>query len=128
MTAEQNPDTDSEMRKLEMIRLVRFAIGKFFGSFDKLPKIFISLAILVLVFKTRPADVPAVIKPIAEVFSEQFAAILGWIIAIIVVIFSIILVKAMRSFYNGEIKRVAKERDGLQEILNKRPVQHSEER
>jgi hypothetical protein len=49
----------------------------------------------------------------------------GWFVAITFLIAAAVIVKLMRSMYKAEIKRLADERDVLQERLLERSVKHT---
>jgi len=51
--------------------------------------------------------------------SYLFCAI-GWILAVVILLASVVLIKLLMRFYDGEVARLSKERDELQtRLLNK---------
>jgi nitrate/nitrite transporter NarK len=71
-----------------------------------------------------PSDkMPDVIKTLAD--RSVVWEFMGWIVAAILLVVSIVFFVMMRRVYLDEIDRLKKERDGLQEKLLNQALQHS---
>ena len=89
-------------------------------------KIFGLFVILVLgtiaLLRADPCDIPDVLT---AVFASDVFRWLGWIVAGVILLISIIVVYIVCKIYPKELERVCKERDRLQEHLLGQPVVHS---
>lgn len=72
---------------------------------------------MVLILSARKEDLPKIAETLFE--SNTFA-VLGWMLAVAILISSIILVKFMLNRHDKELNRVCAERDELQRILIER--------
>lgn len=91
--------------------------GKLIGAFV------ISLLGSIALFRAEPSDVP---KIIGAIFSSTTTCWVGWLVALLIFLFSVILVTILLKIYPAEMKRIARERDKYQEIVLGKKVQHSE--
>jgi uncharacterized membrane protein YfcA len=75
------------------------------------------LVAIVALLKAKKGDIPK----IAEMFfgSHVFAS-LGWALAFMILLGSVVFVKLLIRFYDNEVRRLSKERDDLQTKLLKR--------
>lgn len=76
----------------------------------------------IALIRSNKGDIP---KVIGSIFSSSTFCWIGWVIAVLILIFSLILGIIMWRIYPRELERVCKERDKLQEMLTGRNVQHS---
>jgi formate hydrogenlyase subunit 4 len=88
---------------------------------------FVPLLAFILLFsaivKAPSNKMPEIIKTLAE--RSVVWTFMGWIVAAILLVISIVFFVMMRRVYLDEIDRVKKERDELQEKLINQAVQHS---
>jgi hypothetical protein len=78
--------------------------------------IFGAVAIFALM-KAKQEDIPIIVKTLVD--SYLFCAI-GWILAVVVLLSSVVLIKLLMRFYDREVARLSKERDELQTRLLKK--------
>jgi hypothetical protein len=72
------------------------------------------LVAIVALLKAKKGDIPK----IADMFfSSHFFATLGWALAFVILVASVVFVKLLITFYDKEVKRLSKERDDLQTKL-----------
>lgn len=67
--------------------------------------------IIVALLRARRSDLPLIVNDFAR---SYFVDISGWLMAFIILIVAIIFIWFMRKDHQGEIARLAKERDDLQ--------------
>jgi uncharacterized membrane protein len=71
-----------------------------------------------------PSDkIPEIIKTLAE--KSVMWTFMGWFVAVVLLIVSVVLFIVMRKYYLAEIRRVTDVRDELQAKLTDQEVQHS---
>jgi uncharacterized membrane protein len=68
-------------------------------------------------WKSDPKDVPQIVQIIC---GSRDIALLGWIIAFIVLAVAIVFIMILCKIHDREIERISKERDRLQEMLLKK--------
>jgi len=68
----------------------------------------------IALFKADQKDIPKIVETIVN---SEHISIIGWIVAIIILVASIVLIKIMCIIYDKEIERLVKERDQLQKRL-----------
>jgi hypothetical protein len=73
--------------------------------------------LIVALLKADSKDVPEIVK---TVVSSNTMAIVGWTLAIVLLIGSVVFIRLLIKFYDQEMKRIARERDYLQAILIER--------
>jgi nitrate/nitrite transporter NarK len=88
---------------------------------------FVPLLAFILLFraigKAPGSKMPEIIKTLAD--RSVVWTFMGWIVAALLLVISIIFFVMMRRVYLDEIDRVKKERDQLQEKLLNQALQHS---
>ena len=77
----------------------------------------------IALLRAKPSDVP---KVFGAIFSSDTTCWVGWLVALLIFIFSVVLVTILLKIYPAEMKRIARERDKYQEMVLGKPVQHSE--
>jgi len=89
---------------------------------------------MTIVIRTPAADMVQLAKVLFASSSEGGIGLsavgivvgaVGWLLALIFLLTSIIVVQSFRKIYGREIERLASERDGLQERLLSQNVRHS---
>jgi len=69
---------------------------------------------IVAIFRADPKDIPKIVDTIV---SSGRVSMIGWIVAVIILVAAIVLIKIMCKVYDREIERIVKERDQLQKQL-----------
>ena len=72
------------------------------------------MVLTVALLKADSKDVPEIVKTIV---GSEHVALIGWIVAFIILIVAIVFIKLMCHIYDKEIERLVKERDQLQKHL-----------
>jgi nitrate reductase NapE component len=123
----KNPKARVEIPAPPQVSTWRYFIGRLFGSIQHWPKLFVAffggLGFLICVIRARTADMPKLARVAKDVLDST--AIVGWITAACVLLFSIVTVLIVIWRYGVELDRVAKERDECQEKLMDQKVQRS---
>ena len=69
------------------------------------------IVLIVALLRADPKDVPKIVE---TVVNSGHVSLLGWIIAMIILVSAIVLIRVMCKIYDKEIERICKERDQLQ--------------
>ena len=105
------------------ISTTRYVVGRLFASVEYWPRLVLAIAVLLAVVLARQADLPKMVEFITKTL--EASAIVGWIVAACMLLFSIITILFIIWWYGRELDRVAKERDELQQKLMEQEVQRS---
>lgn len=71
----------------------------------------------VAMFRADSKDVPKIVETIVN---SGHVSMVGWIVAVTILIAAIVLIKLMCKIYDREIERICKERDQLQKQILER--------
>ena len=74
------------------------------------------LVALVAILKARKSDIPKIAELI---FTSHLFCVIGWALAFVILLASVVFVKLLIRFYDNGFKRVTRERDELQTKLLK---------
>ena len=74
------------------------------------------LVAIVAILKARKGDIPKIVEMF---FGSHFFATLGWALACLILLGSVVFIKLLIRFYDKEVARLSKERDELQAKLLK---------
>lgn len=85
---------------------------------------FVFLCVMVVVIWTTDSNDK--VKIVDRLAQSRWLQLLGWLLALTFALGSVIVLSVIRKAHLGEIARLSKERDQLQEKLLKTVVQHSE--
>lgn len=69
------------------------------------------LVALVAILKARKSDIPKIVELI---FTSHLFCVIGWALAFVILLRSVVFVKLLIRFYDNGFKRVTRERDELQ--------------
>ncbi len=72
------------------------------------------LVLTVALLKADSKDIPKIVETIV---SSEHVALIGWIVASLILIVAIVFIRLMCNIYDKEIERLVKERDQLQKHL-----------
>jgi hypothetical protein len=73
--------------------------------------------LIVALLRAKQDDIPKIVEMLVN--SYLFCSI-GWILAIVILLSSVVLIKLLIRFYDKEVARLSKERDDLQTRLLKK--------
>jgi hypothetical protein len=77
----------------------------------------VGIILIVGILKADSKDIPLMLETLV---GSRIWATAGWIAAVVILVASIVVNRAMRQVHDQEIDRLARERDRLQDILIKR--------
>ena len=86
-------------------------------STGKLSVVVTGIFAIIAIIRCKREDIPKVVD---AVVSSHLFCILGWILAVVILLGAVIFIKLLISFYEKGIQRLAKERDDLQTKLLKK--------
>jgi uncharacterized membrane protein YdjX (TVP38/TMEM64 family) len=98
-------------------------VGLRFFSTGRFAPLLAFILLFVAILKTPSKQMPEIIQTLAD--RSVMWEFMGWIVAFVLLIFSILFFLGMRRYYLDEIDRIRKERDELQEKLTQQTLQHS---
>ena len=116
ITDTENPQSSQSYKQTAWADVFYRHGGKFAGFFVVL------VLGLIALLKVPPEDVPRVLE---SIFASRIFSLTGWIVAGVILIFSIILVCIIWRISGGEMNRVCKLRDELQERLTGKTGRHT---
>ena len=86
---------------------------KFFTT-RNLSVIVVGAVLIIAMTRADTKDIPKIIEILAD---SHHSAVLGWSIALLILISAVFLIKIMFKIHDREIERIVKERDQLQKKL-----------
>jgi len=90
--------------------------AKFFNT-RNLAIVVSGIVLAIALCRADQKDIPEIVKTIVN---SEHVSIIGWVVAVIILVAAIVLIKVMCKIYDREIERLVKERDQLQKELLKR--------
>jgi len=88
-------------------------VARFFTT-RNLSVVIVGAVLIIAMFRADSKDIPAIVQTLVD---SRSTAIIGWAIAAIVLLGSIVVIRLLSHVYENEIERICKERDKLQNKL-----------
>ena|SRR6266581_1547647 len=79
--------------------------------------VIVGLVAIVAIWKAKQEDIPKIVETI---FSSHLFCVIGWALAFVILLGSVVFIKLLIRFYDKEVIRLSKERDELQTRLLKK--------
>ena len=74
----------------------------------------VGAVLVIAIIRADPKDIPTIVQTLVD---SRSTAIIGWSIALIILIGAVVFIRLLTYVYEKEIERICKERDKLQSKL-----------
>jgi len=111
----QNSPTapQGKSHKLQSSKQGQPIVAKFFTT-RNLSVIIIGAVLVIAITRADPKDIPIIVQTLVD---SRSTAVIGWSIALIILIGAVVFIRLLTYVYEKEIERICKERDKLQSKL-----------
>lgn len=99
--------------KLQSSKQGQPIIAKFFTT-RNLSVVVVGAVLVIAIIRADPKDIPTIVQTLVD---SRSTAIIGWSIALIILIGAVVFIRLLTYVYEKEIERICKERDKLQSKL-----------